>query len=440
MRDHFYDLVEAQNSTLQSDEVLLASFRGENSDFFRLNGGKVRQAGSVSQHGVGLQLIRGEKTARTAVELTLDSAADRALVRSAMEKLRTSLQFVPADPHLHYETAPTSTEVVKEDQLPTAESVLARTVSAAAGLDFVGSYASGSMVYGFANSLGQRNWHQSHSFILDWSLYHVEDRAVKASYSGFEWKDEEFQQRLESARSDLEVMKLDPMTIQPGKYRVYLAPDAVAEFVGTMSWSAFGVRSQKTKQSSLRRLAEGEAQFDPQVTVMENTADGLGPGFQREGFLKPDAVTLIRDGKIGDPLVSARSAKEYGIAGNGADPWEGPVSFDMAPGELPKGEILARLGTGLYVNNLWYMNYSDRDSCRMTGMTRFATFWVEDGKVVAPVKVMRFDESAYRVLGEELEGMTREREMIAASEAYGGRSPQSFRVPGVLVRAFEFTL
>ena len=26
----------------------------------------------------------------------------------------------------------------------------------------------------------------------------------------------------------------------------------------------------------------------------------------------------------------------------------------------------------------------------MTGMTRFASFWVEHGKIVAPVNVMRF--------------------------------------------------
>ena len=37
------------------------------------------------------------------------------------------------------------------------------------------------------------------------------------------------------------------------------------------------------------------------------------------------------------------------------------------------------LGTGLWVSNLWYLNYSDRRACRMTGMPRFACLWVENG-------------------------------------------------------------
>ena len=61
------------------------------------------------------------------------------------------------------------------------------------------------------------------------------------------------------------------------------------------------------------------------------------------------------------------------------------------------------------MNNVWYLNYSDRSACRMTGMTRFATFWVEHGVIQAPLNVMRFDESIYRMLGEHLLGLTAER-------------------------------
>ena len=63
--------------------------------------------------------------------------------------------------------------------------------------------------------------------------------------------------------------------------------------------------------------------------------------------------------------------------------------------------MLAALGTGLYIGNLWYLNYSDRPAGRMTGMTRFATFWVEGGRIVAPVTPLRFDDTLYRMLGRE---------------------------------------
>jgi predicted Zn-dependent protease len=112
----------------------------------------------------------------------------------------------------------------------------------------------------------------------------------------------------------------------------------------------------------------------------------------------------------------------------------------MAPGSLPQGEVLHELGTGLYINNLWYLNFSDRPACRMTGMTRFATLWVENGEIVAPVNVMRFDESIYRVLGQNLLGLTRERDLILDSETYGSRSTRSGRLPGAIVDEFAFTL
>ena len=67
----------------------------------------------------------------------------------------------------------------------------------------------------------------------------------------------------------------------------------------------------------------------------------------------------------------------------------------MAPGSSPRDDTLAALDTGVYVGNLWYLNFSDRPACRVTGMTRFASFWVESGRIVAPVNVMRFDDSVY---------------------------------------------
>ncbi len=125
---------------------------------------------------------------------------------------------------------------------------------------------------------------------------------------------------------------------------------------------------------------------------------------------------------------------------NGAAGYESPASFDMAGGQLPVAQVLEQLDTGVYVNQLHYLNYSDRPGCRMTGMTRFATFWVDAGRIVAPLNVMRFDETAYRVLGENLLGLTLEREFIPNPGTYGGRSTSSTRLPGALVKDFNFTL
>jgi predicted Zn-dependent protease len=94
----------------------------------------------------------------------------------------------------------------------------------------------------------------------------------------------------------------------------------------------------------------------------------------------------------------------------------------------------------VYANQLHYLNYSDRPGGRITGMTRFATFWVEDGRITAPLNVMRFDETLYRALGENLLGLTRQLEFIPSDSTYGGRSTASARTPGALIEAFRFTL
>ena len=69
---------------------------------------------------------------------------------------------------------------------------------------------------------------------------------------------------------------------------------------------------------------------------------------------------------------------------------------------------------------------------------RLAKKLTDDG--VAPLQVMRFDETAYRILGENLVGLTAESEMILSSESYGGRSTASANLPGIFVKDFAFTL
>lgn len=138
--------------------------------------------------------------------------------------------------------------------------------------------------------------------------------------------------------------------------------------------------------------------------------------------------------------MSPRSAKEYRLQTNGANGGEAPESLDLAAGTLPERDVLAALDSGLYISNLWYLNFSDRPAGRITGMTRFATFWVQGGRIVAPVAPMRFDESVYRLLGDGLVDFTRERELLPDASTYGERQTSSSRLPGALVSALRFTL
>jgi predicted Zn-dependent protease len=440
MQERFYEIADQIVGQLKGDEVVMLTFDGEESDFVRFNHNAVRQAGSVSQSDLGIDLIRGQRHAEARLALTGNRQADEARAGALLAELRGRLDFLPEDPHLLYATEVQSTEKVGASELAPADAALGAILTRGQGYDSVGIYAQGPIYRGFANSLGQRNWFATHTFNLEWCFYLRADKAVKAEYAGFRWDDAALEERMRGAGEQLALLDREPKTIDPGKYRVYLAPKAVEEVVNILGWGGFGLKDHKAKISSLIRMTEGDDTLHRAVTMRENTAEGVSPNFDRMGFVKPDHVVLIKEGRFKEHMVSPRSAKEYGVPTNGADAYEFPYSFDMAAGEIPAEQVLRQLDTGLYINNLWYLNYSDRPACRMTGMTRFATFWVEKGELIAPLNVMRFDESIYRMFGSNLVGLTAERAMILANDTYGQREVASYRLPGALISDFELTL
>src|SRR6185503_4435961 len=163
-------------------------------------------------------------------------------------------------------------------------------------LDFVGFYAGGTQVRGFANSLGQRNWHEIDSFHFDFSLHGEGDRAAKGGYAGFDWDRKALLEKIASSSREFAQLAGTPKTVAPGEYRAYLAPRAMSEIATLLNWGGFSARAQKTRQSALLRMLEGE-RLSPKVTVRENTAGGLSPAFQGDGFIKPDHVVLIEQGR-----------------------------------------------------------------------------------------------------------------------------------------------
>jgi predicted Zn-dependent protease len=440
MQDYFYALADATTKSLHGDEFYTCTFHAEDSDFVRFNRSAIRQAGSVVQRFLTLDLIHDRRHTAAEMALTGDFESDRTRISQLLTDLREQLPYLPEDPHLLYATTVHSTVQQGENRLPDRTAAVNAVLDAGSGRDLVGIYAAGGIYAGFANALGQRNWFESFTFNCDWSLYYERDKAVKTSYAGFAWEPTVFARKVTEAVEQLEVLRRPPHNISPGRYRVYLAPAALYDILEMLAWSGFGLKDHRTKQTTLLKMVEEGVQLHPAVTIHENTRDGVSPNFQAAGFIKPDQVTLIEAGIFHDCLVSPRSAKEYDVPTNGASNAEAPESVEMAAGDIARDDVLRRLDTGVYINNLWYLNYSDRPACRITGMTRFATFWVEKGVIQAPLSVMRFDETIYRLLGEHLLGLTAERDFILDPSTYHERSTGSSHLPGALIEQFNFTL
>lgn len=440
MREHFEALARVVSDNLTGGEDFLLNYRAEDSTFIRFNRSAVRQPGHVKEIELSLDLIEGARHAEASLSLTGRMDEDAGRVIRLLGDLRAARAGTADDPYLLVNEIPADSERLIGGKMPEPDEIIDAVTSAGRGRDLVGFFASGPVFTGFANARGQRNWDAASSFNADWSFYAGGDKAVKASHAGFDWDAAAFARTAGAAADRLGALGRAAVSVKPGEYRAYLTPAALNEIAGMLSWGGFGLAAQKTRSTIFLKMIEGGARLNERVTLSEATDRGAAPAFQREGFLKPGTVRLIEAGAYRDCLVSPRSAAEYGVAPNGASAAETPASLDMAAGALPDADVLKALGTGIYVSNLWYLNFSDRSAGRLTGMTRFATFWVEQGELAAPLNVMRFDDTIYRMLGSNLEALTAERALMLDPGTYDGRNLDSARLPGALLSAMRFTL
>ncbi|WP_296805893.1 metallopeptidase TldD-related protein [Thiocapsa sp.] len=436
--DAFFALADHLNAELHGAEILFSNLSNESSDFVRLNRNRVRQAGHVGSTALGLTLIEGSRQVEGGCDLSGDPTEDQARARRLLARLRERLAHVPDDPYLSYSAEPSESDHRGDARVPPAAEAIGELIASADEMDLVGIWASGEIAEGLASSIGHRHWHASASFNLDWSGYLEADKAVKSAYSGFDWDPAILRGKLETMREGLHIMSRPARILEPGRYRAYLAPSAVEELMGMLCWSGFDLKSHRTHQTPLLKMVRGERSFDPRIGIHEAHDRGLAPRFTPEGFPTPPRVALVEGGRFAGCLVDARSGKEYGEPVNAAS--DAPGSLGLDAGTLDAAEVPGQLDTGLWIGNLWYCNWSDPNDCRVTGMTRFGTYWVESGEIVAPVKVMRFDDSLYHLLGDRLEGLTRERELLLSAETYDGRSTDSALLPGLLVSGIDLTL
>ncbi|MCV4340166.1 TldD/PmbA family protein [Pseudomonas capsici] len=438
-QQQFEALVAVLKAAIGPNEHFTLTYNAEASDFIRFNHGQVRQAGHVQQASITFKLIDDGRHADLDLTLSGDAQVDSQRLSQALVQLRETLLSLARDPYLLPNTEAWHSNNLQESPLPDSGQVVEQIGELSRGLDLVGFYAAGPVYRGFASSWGALGWHQANSFNFDWSLFHENGQAVKANYAGHDWDSEAFARRFNQAREQLEFLGRPLRTLEPGQYRAYLAPAALDEIIGMLCWGGFSAQALASKHSPLQRLYSGDSRFSPLFSLDEQVSGSLSPAFSREGYPRKD-LCLIAGGEAREQLVDSSSAAEYGLQANGADNGEWPSVLSMAGGTLEQEQILKQLGTGLYISNLWYLNFSDQSAARLTGMTRFATFWVEDGRIVAPVSTMRFDDSAYSLLGNALENLTRERELILSASTYSQRQTASIQLPGALISKLTLTL
>ena len=440
MEHSFNQVCDEILNQLHSDEQLIISFAGENSVFIRFNNAKIRQIGHVDDASISLNLMKNGKSCRGGCTFRGEKQIDIPRVQQELHRLRYEVDELPIDPFIVLPEDHGSTREVNTGNILSDDAIVNAVLPVIQGVDFTGIWASGPMFRGSANSAGQRHWFSTETYSLDYSLITPDEKMVKGTYAGSDWNQEKFESHFERKKSQLEVMKQPAKSLTPGKYRTCLAPAAVADIVGMFSWGGMGEASIQQGDSSLCKMRRENFILSPMLNLSEDFRSGMVPRFNSNGEICPEYLQLFKNGNLENTLVSTRTAKEYNCTTNFAEDGEYLRTPVMNTGKLKDEDTLKEISTGLYLSNLHYLNWSDRIGGRITGMTRYACFWVEDGEIKAPIENMRFDDSIYNFLGDRLVAVTENSEYIPEVQTYEGRSPGGTTAPGIVIDGFELTL
>jgi predicted Zn-dependent protease len=187
------------------------------------------------------------------------------------------------------------------------------------------------------------------------------------------------------------------ISVDPGDYPVVLEEYAVVDLVdmlGYLGFSALAVQEERSFVEPGKRIGSDL------VTIVDDGYDpaGLPLPFDFEGVAK-QRVSLLEAGVCRDVVYDAQTAARDGVASTGhglpaPNPWGPfPINMVMSAGSASRDDLIGGLDRGLLVTRFHYTNPVHPKLAIVTGMTRDGTFLVEGGKIVGPVKNLRYTQS-----------------------------------------------
>ena len=213
----------------------------------------------------------------------------------------------------------------------------------------------------------------------------------------------------------------DPIDFEPDDMVVIFEPRAVRDLLIFMFWM-MDARSADEGQSAFSGKLEQRI-IDERITIETRLNDPNLPGAPSgvDG-LATRAMTWLKNGV----LKRLKHDRYWAIEKKTeADPNFEPIF--MTGEDRTMEELIANCKNGVLVKRLWYVRFVDTKELSLTGMTRDGLFEIRDGKVGAPLKNLRFNESPLNFLND----------VVAMSSPI--RVDNGYCLPGIMSRNFTFT-
>jgi predicted Zn-dependent protease len=187
------------------------------------------------------------------------------------------------------------------------------------------------------------------------------------------------------------------VTIAAGDYPVVLEEYAVVDItdqLGYLGFSALAVQEDRSFAEPGRRIGSDL------VTIVDDGSDpnGLPMAFDYEGVAK-QRVVLVERGVCRDVVYDTQTAARAGKTSTGhglpaPNPYGPfPLNMVMSAGSTAREALVGEMDRGLLVTRFHYTNPVHPKLAIVTGMTRDGTFLVEGGRIVGPVRNLRYTQS-----------------------------------------------
>ncbi|HET7581377.1 MAG TPA: TldD/PmbA family protein [Candidatus Limnocylindria bacterium] len=237
--------------------------------------------------------------------------------------------------------------------------------------------------------------------------------------------------------ADKAVRSVGATDLEPGEYDVILEEYAVQTILEYLSFAGFSALAVEEGRSFMEL---GKQVMGSNVCLWDDGNDptGLPSATDFEGVAK-HRVDLVTDGVATGLVHDSATARRAGVPSTGhALPQPntfGPLSWNlfMAPGSSSKDAMLSSIDRGLWVTRFHYVNIVHPRKGVLTGMTKDGTFLIEHGRIVRPVRNLRFTEEIPAAFS-RIEAIGSETKLVGAE--YSGINA---RVPALRIGRFAFT-
>ena len=170
MKDKFFYICDEIMKKRNKGEDFILSFSGEKSQYIRFNNAKVRQTGCVDDANLYINFIKNNRSCKFSLSFQGDHSIDLNNVLNYIEIMRNEINNLPEDPYIVRPDSSKSICEINDGNILSREQVIDSVLPIIQGVDFTGIWASGPIYRGSANSNGQRNWFETSSYSLDYSL------------------------------------------------------------------------------------------------------------------------------------------------------------------------------------------------------------------------------------------------------------------------------